>query len=156
VTILIGLTNWRLFCLCSVTYWTAGRVMAFKFAVRPPFSFQFFYKRNLPVRIQAGKCLLFRFMQAQATEGIPAKPFKEIPGPKGLPIIGTLLDYVRDQGEGVSGYKRMHVMQQQRIQQFGSIYREKIVLATKTWKVTICIPPINKRCLPSPPTPPLT
>ena len=101
--------------------------MAFKFAVRPLFSFQFFYKRNLPVRIQAGRCLLFRFMQAQATEGIAAKPFKEIPGPKGLPIIGTLLDYVRDQGEGMSGYKRMHVMQQQRIQQFGSIYREKIV-----------------------------
>ena len=86
--------------------------MAFKFAVRPPFSLQSFYKRKLPPHIQAGKCLLFRSMQAQAAEGIAAKPFKEIPGPKGLPIIGTLLDYVRDQGEGVRGYKRMHVMQQ--------------------------------------------
>ena len=101
--------------------------MAFKVAVRPPFSLRFFYKRKLPLRIQAGRYLLFRSMQAQAAEGIAAKPFKEIPGPKGFPIIGTLLDYVRDQGEGIRGYKRMHVMQQQRIQQFGSIYREKIV-----------------------------
>ena len=61
-----------------------------------------------------------------------AKPFKEIPGPKGLPIIGTLLDYVRDQGEGMSGYKRMHVMQQQRIQQFGSIYRDKKIVNSET------------------------
>ena len=101
--------------------------MAFKFAVRPPFSLQFFHKRKLPLRIQAGKYLLFHSMHTQAAQGIAAKPFKEIPGPKGLPIIGTLLDYVRDQGEGIRGYKRMHVMQQQRIQQFGSIYREKIV-----------------------------
>ena len=101
--------------------------MAFKFAVRPPFSLQFFHKRKLPLCIQAGKCLLFHSMHTQAAQGIAAKPFKEIPGPKGLPIIGTLLDYVRDQGEGIRGYKRMHVMQQQRIQQFGSIYREKIV-----------------------------
>ena len=41
-----------------------------------------------------------------------------------MPIIGTLLDYVRDQGEGISGYKRMHVMQQQRIQQFAQGFNE--------------------------------
>ena len=99
--------------------------MAFKFATRPPLSLQNFYK-NKP-SLKASKYFKFRSAQTQAVEGIAAKPFKEIPGPKGLPIIGTLLDYVRDQGEGIRGYKRMHVMQQQRIQQFGSIYREKIV-----------------------------
>lgn len=99
--------------------------MAFKFATRPPLSLQNFCK-NKP-SLKASKYFKFRSAQTQAVEGIAAKPFKEIPGPKGLPIIGTLLDYVRDQGEGIRGYKRMHVMQQQRIQQFGSIYREKIL-----------------------------
>ena len=99
--------------------------MAFKFATRPPLSLQNFCK-NKP-SLKASKYFKFRSAQTQAVEGIAAKPFNEIPGPKGLPIIGTLLVYVRDQGEGIRGYKRMHVMQQQRIQQFGSIYREKIL-----------------------------
>ena len=61
-------------------------------------------------------------MQTQTVEDVPAKSLNEIPGPKGLPLIGTLIDYVRDQG-----YTRMHVMQQLRVQQYGEIYREKIL-----------------------------
>ena len=57
---------------------------------------------------------------------MPAKSFDEIPGPKGLPLIGTFLDYTKDLGGGVRGYQRMHEMQQQRVQQYGPIYREKI------------------------------
>ena len=59
------------------------------------------------------------------------KSCNEIPGPKDLLVIGTLTDYVREQGQGVRGYTRMHVMQQLRVQQHGEIYREKTVTFTK-------------------------
>ena len=59
------------------------------------------------------------------------KSCNEIPGPKGLLVKGTLIEYVRDQGQGVRGYTRMHVMQQLRVQQHGEIYREKTVTFTK-------------------------
>ena len=59
------------------------------------------------------------------------KSCNEIPGPKDLLVKGILTDYVREQGQGVRGYTRMHVMQQLRVQQHGEIYREKTVTFTK-------------------------
>ena len=102
--------------------------MAFKFAMRPSLAFQSIFRCKQP--LQGGKQILIRSAQTQVVEDIGVKrvkPFKEVPGPKGLPFIGTLFDYVRDQGQGVRGYTRMHVMQQHRIQQYGPIYREKIM-----------------------------
>ncbi|XP_068675903.1 cytochrome P450 10-like [Montipora capricornis] len=98
--------------------------MAFRFAVRPFRAFQRVYKGKEPLKSR--KQIVFSSAHTQAVEAIQSKSFDEIPGPKGLPIIGTLLDYTRDLGDGVRGYQRMHEMQQQRIQQYGEIYREKI------------------------------
>ncbi|XP_068722710.1 cytochrome P450 10-like isoform X2 [Montipora capricornis] len=98
--------------------------MAFRFAVQPFRAFQRVYKGKEPLKFR--KQIVFSSAHTQAAEAIQAKSFDEIPGPKGLPIIGTLLDYTRDLGDGVRGYQRMHEMQQQRIQQYGEIYREKI------------------------------
>ncbi|XP_068674581.1 cytochrome P450 10-like [Montipora foliosa] len=98
--------------------------MAFRFAVRSFRTFQSVCKSKEHLKFR--KQVVFFSAHTQAAEVIQAKSFDEIPGPKGLPIIGTLLDYARDLGDGVRGYQRMHEMQQQRIQQYGEIYREKI------------------------------
>ena len=70
--------------------------------------------------------IVLRSAHTQIVREIPAKSFDEIPGPKGLPLLGTFLDYTKDLGGGVRGYQRMHEMQQQRVQQYGPVYREKI------------------------------
>ena len=72
------------------------------------------------------KQIVFRSAHKQIVQEVPEKSFDEIPGPKGWPLIGTLLDYTKDLGGGVRSYQRMHEMQQQRVQQYGPIYREKI------------------------------
>ena len=36
--------------------------------------------------------------QDKSTTAPAVKPFKSVPGPKGLPIIGTLLDYTKKDG----------------------------------------------------------
>ena len=49
------------------------------------------------------------------------KPFSAIPGPKGLPFIGTVLEWVR------SGKMfKMSDMIQERVERYGTIYREKM------------------------------
>ncbi len=47
------------------------------------------------------------------------KPFKDIPGPKGLPLIGTALDYRNDK-------HTMSKVIKKRIDKYGPIYREAI------------------------------
>ena len=48
-------------------------------------------------------------------------PFEQIPSPSGLPIVGTLLDFIR---AGGSGY--LHQYCDKRHQMLGPIYREKL------------------------------
>ncbi len=48
------------------------------------------------------------------------KSFNEIPGPKGLPLIGTSLDYRNDK------YSIYRVMDKRR-EKYGSLYREKLI-----------------------------
>ena len=50
------------------------------------------------------------------------KTFDEIPGPKGLPLIGTMLDYARN-----DGISRMHEIMAERIQTYGPIVREDML-----------------------------
>ena len=50
----------------------------------------------------------------------PPKPFKDIPGPRGYPFIGTALDYA---GKNMS---KMHVILRSRYEKYGPIYREKL------------------------------
>ena len=51
-----------------------------------------------------------------------ARPFRDIPGPKGLPFIGTSLEYAKSSNK----YRMTRVMEQ-RVAKYGMIYREKIV-----------------------------
>lgn len=94
--------------------------MAFKFGIRPSLAFRGLQRYKQPVRI--GQQSLIRLQQTQAVENVEVKPYNEIPGPKGLPVVGTLLDYVRDKG-----HTRIHRIQQDRVQQYGEIYRAKIL-----------------------------
>ena len=84
--------------------------------------------RNLPSR---------RLMQTAATlpnigaplvepkviphsSGVESKPFSAIPKVKGLPVLGTILDYARTEFKG-----RPFVVPIHRLEEYGRIYREK-------------------------------
>ena len=90
------------------------------FGIRTSLAFRGLQRCKQPVKI--GHQSLIRLQQTQAVETAEVKPYSEIPGPKGLPFVGTLFDYVRDKG-----HTKIHEIQQDRVQQYGEIYREKIV-----------------------------
>ena len=52
-----------------------------------------------------------------------AKPFEEIPGPKGLPIIGTLWTLLKNNGYYLT---RLHQLYAEYTQQYGPIFKDKI------------------------------
>ena len=98
--------------------------MASWLAVQQPRAFRSVYKGKQPLNLW--KQIVLCSAHTQTVQGTSAKSFDEMPGPKGLPLIGTLLDYTKDLGGGVRAYQRMHEMQQQRVQEYGPIFREKI------------------------------
>lgn len=51
------------------------------------------------------------------------RPFSEVPGPRGLPIIGTLLDYMKKDG---LSFSKMFEAYRQRSLQYGPIFQEQI------------------------------
>ncbi|RDD36292.1 Cytochrome P450 10 [Trichoplax sp. H2] len=51
------------------------------------------------------------------------KSMDQIPGPKGLPFIGTLLDYAKNDGWG---FKNFFAITEKRRQEYGPIYKETI------------------------------
>ncbi|XP_074618065.1 cytochrome P450 10-like [Acropora palmata] len=98
--------------------------MASWLAVQPSRTLRSVYKVKQPLNLWKQTVLCSAHTQTvQETSG---KSFDEMPGPKGLPLLGTFLDYTKDLGEGVRSSQRMHEMQQQRVQQYGPIFREKI------------------------------
>lgn len=52
-----------------------------------------------------------------------AKPMDQIPGPKGLPVVGTLFELARNDGWG---FKNLFTVTERRRKQYGPIYKEKI------------------------------
>lgn len=52
-----------------------------------------------------------------------ALPFDEIPEPKSLPLIGTLLDYTPFRGFHIS---KVHEHWERRHQEYGDIFKEKL------------------------------
>ena len=50
---------------------------------------------------------------------LPPKPFSEVPGPKGLPLIGSLLDIVRTVGRG-------HLDLKEKFDKYGPIIKVKL------------------------------
>ena len=63
-----------------------------------------------------------------------ARPFKDIPGPRGLPLIGTALEYAKS-----SNKYRMTQVIEQRVAKYGTIYREKMIPIMPE-QVVICNP----------------
>ncbi|KAL5022074.1 hypothetical protein ScPMuIL_001229 [Solemya velum] len=57
------------------------------------------------------------------TPATKLKSFEEVPGPKGLPVIGTLLDYFKKDGPR---FNKMFEAYQNRALQYGDIYKENI------------------------------
>ncbi|ELU08568.1 hypothetical protein CAPTEDRAFT_134490, partial [Capitella teleta] len=51
------------------------------------------------------------------------KPFKDTPGPKGLPVIGTLLEFTKKDG---LKFNKMFEVMTSRSKEFGSVYKERI------------------------------
>ncbi|KAJ8042270.1 Cytochrome P450 10 [Holothuria leucospilota] len=64
---------------------------------------------------------------AQKGENLRVKPYEEVPGPVGLPFIGSLLDYV---GNGPYSMKKMHLAIIDRFRQYGPIFKETLVGST--------------------------
>uniref|UniRef100_A0A0B7AB98 Cytochrome P450 n=1 Tax=Arion vulgaris TaxID=1028688 RepID=A0A0B7AB98_9EUPU len=79
---------------------------------------------NLEVPAVVEQCPFRKTMGTSHTvQQDKVQPFENIPGPKGLPIIGTLYDYIKKDG---LKFSKMFKIFQQRAQQFGDIYFEKI------------------------------
>ncbi|KAH9515449.1 Peptidyl-prolyl cis-trans isomerase cyp10 [Bulinus truncatus] len=83
---------------------------------------------NIPSRVSGIQCPMSRSVSqvAQAVEvtrpELRPLPFKMIPSPKGLPIVGTLFDYLKKDG---LKFNKMFEVQRQRALQLGNIYLER-------------------------------
>ena len=84
--------------------------------------------RGLYIQQQVGRSTAYRQLSQPAVQEsnqkqrsqAPTKPFKDIPGPRGYPFIGTALDYA---GKNMD---KMHVTLRNRYDKYGPIYREKL------------------------------
>ena len=70
----------------------------------------------------AGKCrqLSQAEQESNGRDLSQPKAYKDIPGPKGYPLIGTALDYA---GKNMS---KLHAVMRSRYDKYGPIYREKL------------------------------
>ena len=73
---------------------------------------------NATLRYPTNSYFYSRLLSSPVTDGAP-KPFQDIPGPKGYPLIGTALDYRNDK-------YTFHRVIEKRLAKFGPIYREKM------------------------------
>ena len=55
---------------------------------------------------------------AESEADNPPRPYKDLPGPRGLPFIGTALDYVNQ--------NKLSRVVQQRVDKYGMTYKEKM------------------------------
>ena len=73
---------------------------------------------NVTLRYPINSHFYPRLLTSPATNVAP-KPFQDIPGPRGYPLIGTALDYRNDK-------YTFHRVIEKRLAKFGPIYREKM------------------------------
>ena len=77
--------------------------------------------RKLPFPIRASST--FSAHQVKQDENYsPARPFNEIPGPRGLPFFGSVFELRRE-----GGIENYHIINQNRFEKYGSIYKETIL-----------------------------
>ncbi|RUS78676.1 hypothetical protein EGW08_013564 [Elysia chlorotica] len=71
-----------------------------------------------------------------ATEPVGVQPFSSVPGPQGLPFVGTLFQYFKKDGPKFS---KLFEVQKQRSEEFGPIYFEQLgnfrtVVVSSPWE----------------------
>ncbi|EFN78521.1 Cytochrome P450 302a1, mitochondrial [Harpegnathos saltator] len=81
-------------------------------------------------RIETAKKLLARSCSANSKHAQDVRPFEDIPGPKSLPVVGTLYKYLPLIGE--YSFTRLHTTGLLKLKRYGPLVREEIVPGVPT------------------------
>ncbi|EDO44461.1 predicted protein [Nematostella vectensis] len=76
---------------------------------------------------QASQVRVFRYSTKayENHDAMDIRPFQEIPGPKGLPWIGSIHDYILK-----GGFSKLHLLRQSYFKRYGPIYKDHLMGTT--------------------------